>query len=537
MSAVSRPSRRVAVALGLAASLALASCSGGNSANTSSDDEGDGGGSASSTLVIDTAFSLETGDPGRNYVPTGNMVLHAVYDTLLTFEGSDEEEPVPSLATMEQNEDATEFTFTLTGDRTFSDGSVVDADDVVFSLTRVQGMTESKANFLMNGITVEKVDDLTVTLSTETPSLQLPAIVTNPALSILNSEVVTENGGTTDTEDDAESFLNSTSVGSGPYLLDAMDITTQAVLVPNPEYNGDYAPAYERIVVRNVSESATQLINLQGGDSNLAVDLNGDQVAGLAEDFSVTSEPSAETIFLLINQDDEVGGATANPEFAEAVRYALDYDALLELAGEGSVEATGVIPPIFLGALEAGVDQDLDRAEQALEASGYDGETLRLQFPNDNPVGGVEFTPVAERVQSQLEAAGITVELAPAPFATEIDPYVNGQEAFGMWYWGPDFADASSFLPFGPGEKVGLRAGWTAEDSPEIAELVRTAASATSLEEREQAMAEYATAMQESGPFVPLIVPAANLASDTSVTNVHYNSTWTLDIPLLAPAG
>lgn len=537
MSAVSRPSPRAAVALGLAASLALAACSGGNSATTSSADGGDGAGSASSTLVIDTAFSLETGDPGRNYVPTGNMVLHAVYDTLLTFEGSEEEEPVPSLATMEQNEDATEFTFTLTGERTFSDGSVVDADDVVFSLNRVQGMTDSKANFLMNGITVEKVDDITVMLSTETPSLQLPAIVTNPALSILNSEVVTENGGTTGTDDDAESFLNSTSVGSGPYLLDAMDITTQAVLVPNPEYNGAYEPAFERIVVRNVSESATQLINLQGGDSNLAVDLNGDQVSGLGEEFAVTAEPSAETIFLLINQDEEVGGVTANPDFAEAVRYALDYDALLELAGEGSVEATGVIPPIFLGALEAGVEQDLDRAEQALQASGYDGEPIRLQFPNDTPVGGVEFTPLAERVQSQLQAAGITVELAPAPFATEIDPYVNGEEAFGLWYWGPDFADSSSFLPFGPGEKVGLRSGWTTEDAPEIAELVRTATSATSVEEREQAMTDYATAMQESGPFVPLIVPGANLASDATVTNVHYNSTWTLDIPLLAPAG
>ena len=196
-----------------------------------------------------------------------------------------------------------------------------------------------------------------------------------------------------------------------------------------------------------------------------------------------------------------------------------------------------MIPPIFLGALEAGVEQDLDRAEQALQASGYDGEPIRLQFPNDTPVGGVEFTPLAERVQSQLQAAGITVELAPAPFATEIDPYVNGEEAFGLWYWGPDFADSSSFLPFGPGEKVGLRSGWTTEHAPEIAELVRTATSATSVEEREQAMTDYATAMQESGPFVPLIVPGANLASDATVTNVHYNSTWTLDIPLLAPAG
>jgi len=531
---VSHPTRRAAIALGISASLALAGCSGGNSAQDESTGQGEQSGSQ--TLVIDTAFSLETGDPGRNYVPTGNMMLHAIYDTLLTFEGSDEADPVPSLATMEQNSDATEFTFTLKDGRTFSDGSPVEADDVVFSLERVKGMTDSKANFLMNGISVEKVDEKTVRLTTKDPSLEVPAIVTNPALSILNSDVVKKNGGTTGTDDKAEKFLNSTSAGSGPYMLDSMDITSRAVLVPNPEYNGDYAPSYKRIVLRNVTESATQLINLKGGDSNLAVDLNGDQVEQLSDDFNVTSQPSAETIFLLVNQNKKVGGVTANPKFAEAVRYALDYEEILKLAGTGSVQATGVIPPMFLGALEQGVQQDVDRAKAALEESGYDGEKVTLQFPNDNPVGGVEFTPVAERVQAQLKQIGINVDLAPAPFASEIDPYVNGKEAFSMWYWGPDFADASSFLPFGPGQKVGLRAGWEADAAPQIGELVDAAANATSMEEREQAMHEYATVMQEKGPFVPLIVPGINLASDSTVGGVQYNSTWTLDIPLLHPA-
>src|SRR5699024_2456863 len=123
-------------------------------------------------------------------------------------------------------------------------------------------------------------------------------------------------------------------------------------------------------------------------------------------------------------QSEEVGGDTANPDFAEAVRYALDYDSLVELAGVGAEPATGVIPPLFLGALEEGVTQDLDRAKAALEASGYDGETITLEFPNDNPIGGVEFTPVAERVQSQLQEIGLDVNLAPAPLATQLDPYV-----------------------------------------------------------------------------------------------------------------
>ncbi|MFF2631453.1 ABC transporter substrate-binding protein [Microbacterium sp. NPDC058021] len=526
---MTRPHTRAAAALVAVAALALAGCSGGNSASNASDG-GDAG-----TLVVDTAFSLETGDPGRNYVPTGNMVLHAVYETLLTLEG-DDTTPQPALATMEQNEDATEFTFTLDADRVFSDGSAVTADDVVFSLERVAGMTDSKANFLMSGITVEKVDDATVVLKTEKPSLQLPAIVTNPSLSILNADEVEANGGTTGTDDQAQAFLDGASAGTGPYVLDSMDIASQVVLVENPEYNGPSPAAYDKIVVRNVTESATQLINLKGGDSHIAVDLNGDQVDGLGDGFTVDSVPSAETIFLLINQNPEVSPATASPEFAEAVRFALDYDKILELAGVGAAQATGVIPPMFAGAQTEGAEQDLDRVAAALAASGYAGETVKLQFPNDNPVGGVEFTPVAERVQDQLKAAGINVELAPAPFATEIDPYVNGTEGFSMWYWGPDYADSSSFLPFGPGEKVGLRAGWESAASAEIAELVAAARNATSVEERTAAFSAYSAAMQESGPFVPLIVPGNNIASADSVTGLSYNPTWTLDLTVLAPA-
>lgn len=534
---MARSLRRTAAAVVVVSALALAGCSGGNSAgNNSNSGGGSSGEGTGGTLVVDTAFSLETGDPGRNYVPTGNMVLHAIYDTLLTFEGSDESTPVPSLATVKQNDDATEFTFTIQDGRTFADGSPVTADDVVFSLNRVAAMKDSKANFLMDGITVAKVDDKTVTLSTESPSLQLPAIMTNPSLGILNSALVEKNGGTADASDDAKGYLDGASAGSGPYTLETLDLTSQVVLVKNPDYDGSFAAGYDKIVVRNISESATQLTNLKGGDSNIAVDLNGDQVSSLGGDFTIDSSPSAETIFLLINQSAEVGGKTANPKFAEAVRYAIDYDKLLELAGEGAVQATGVIPPMFAGALTTGVKPDAAASKAALEESGYAGETLKLQFPNDTPVGGVEFTPVAERVQQQLKAAGINVELAPAPFATEVDPYVKGQEAFSMWFWGPDYSDSSSFLPFGPGEKVGLRANWADTAAPDIAKLVGDARDATDTAERTKAFTAYAEAMQDSGPFVPLIVPGNNFASDKTVTGLTYNTTWTLDLTALTPA-
>lgn len=527
MSSLSRTSL---VAIGAVAVLAIAGCSGGNTANG-------GDGSSAESLVIDAAFSVETADPGHSYDPTGNMLAKALYETLVDFEGSDVSTPVPGLASWEQNDGATEFTFTLEDDRAFSDGTPIEAKDVVFTLQRIQGMVDAKPNFLLAGVTVEEVDEKTIKFTTETPQLQLPAILANPALGIVNSDVVIENGGTTDGTDTAQAFLDGESAGSGPFVLDTLDLSSQIVLTKSEEYNGDEESAYDRVVLRNVTESATQLANLKGGDTMVAMDLNGDQVATLGDDVNVDSVPSGQTIFLLLNQSADNAGELANVKIAEAMRYALDYDGLLELAGAGSVQATGVIPPGFEGALDAGVEQDLDRVESALAEAGYTGETLKLQFPNDYPVGGVEFTPLAERVQAQLKDAGINVELAPAPFATELDAYVNGTEGFGLWFWGPDYADSANFLPFGPGLKVGLRSGWAADANPEIAALAADAASATDPDERTAAFTEFAEAMQADGPFVPLIVPGRNIATAGDVSGAVYNSVWEIDIAEIAPAG
>ena len=527
---MSSSSRRSLIALGAVALLAVTGCSGGNSAN------GGNSGSAGS-LVIDTAFSIETADPGHSYDPTGNMLAKALYETLVDFQGSDVSTPIPGLASWEQNDEATEFTFTLEDGRVFSDGSPIEAKDVVFSMQRIQGMVEAKPNFLLTGVTVDEVDDKTVRFSTESPMLQLPAILANPALGILNSDVVIENGGTTDGTDTAQSFLDGASAGSGPFVLDTLDLSSQIVLTKSADYNGDEESAYDRVVIRNVTESATQLANLKGGDTMVAMDLNGDQVATLGDEQNVDSVASAQTIFLLLNQNPDVAGDLANVKIAEAIRYALDYDSLLELAGAGSVQATGVIPPAFEGALDAGVEQNLDRAGAALAEAGYDGETLKLQVPNDYPVGGVEFTPLAERIQAQLGDAGISVELAPAPFATELDAYVNGTEGFGLWFWGPDYADSANFLPFAPGLKVGLRAGWEASADSAIAGLATDAASATDVDERAATFTEFAEALQQNSPFVPLIVPGRNIAAAGEVTGAVYNSVWEMDIAEIAPAG
>src|SRR5580692_6505978 len=193
---------------------------------------GGGGGSSATTssLVVETSFVLKTLDPARMFEPTGLMIDHTIYDTLLTYKGSNVTTPVPDLATSyTASSDAKTYTFTLRQGVKFANGDPVTASDVVFSLTRTKNIN-GNPSFLMAGITATAPSADTVVLTSATPNTAIPAIVTNPALGIVDAKAVTADGGTDSakaaTADKAEAKLNAVSAGSGPYTLTSFSLTS-----------------------------------------------------------------------------------------------------------------------------------------------------------------------------------------------------------------------------------------------------------------------------------------------------------------------
>ena len=181
---------------------------------------------APKNLTVETVFQLTSTDPARSFEQTGNMINRALYETLLTYKGGDASTPVPGIASKwSVNATATVFTFTIDAKAKFSDGTKVTSADVVFSLNRLKNVKGNPSS-LMNGITVTAPDAGTVVLTTEKSTPQVLAIVTSPALGILNSKIVKANGGTdaadATTTDKALEFLKTASVGSGPYVLKSL---------------------------------------------------------------------------------------------------------------------------------------------------------------------------------------------------------------------------------------------------------------------------------------------------------------------------
>jgi len=523
---VKRPARLAGMAAVLAAAaLVISACAA--PADTTTQPEG------GSSLVIDKSFDLVTADPARMFETTGGIVLHAVYDSLLTFADGNAEEPLPSVASaFEVNDDATEYTFTIRDGITFSDGTALTAKDVVYSLNRVKNV-QGNGSFLMTGLTVSSPDDTTVVITSDVPNTAVPAIVTSPTLGIVNSALVTENGGS-DAEgaaesDTAEAFLNETSAGSGPYMLESFDTTTETVLVANPSYWGD-KPKYDRVVLRNAAAEA-QLMDIQSGTADVALDLGSDQIGGLGQDVVVSTSQSPTIFFLFLNADAGVSDVTSTPAFREAVKYGLDRDAILELAGDGAERAYGIVPSSFLGALgaDAGVERDVDRAKAAVASLGTT-PTVSLEYASDFSSNGLSMGPFAERIASQLGEVGITVNLTPGPIATTLESYRAGTEQMGLWLWNPDYPDSADYLAFGPGGIVGLRAGWAAGSDPELEAVMQQVSVETDAGERERLYQEFQTLHNEAGVIVPLFQPAASVVSGSAIGEVEYDPVFSLDI-------
>ena len=519
----------------LAAAMIVAACGGSDDSATSSGSSGSGS-SGGKTLVVDAVFSLKSADPAHNYEPTGQIVARALYSTLVTFAGDDLTKVVPDLATSwTTSDDGKTYTFTLNPAAKFTDGTPVTSADVVFSLNRVANV-KGNPSFLMDGLTVSAPDAKTVVVESATVDSAVLGKLANPSLGILNSAKAKAAGATdaadAATTDTAEQTLNSESMGSGPYTLQSLDLTTEVDFAINADYWGTTKPTYSKVVLRNV-DAAQQKNNVVTGQSQLALDLSPDQVKDISGGEVVSnSVPSQYTFYLFTNANPEINQWTANRDFEDAIRYGIDYDSLLELAGDGSRQAAGMIPIQLAGALPDSDDikRDVDKAKASLAKSGYDGSAVQVSYPSDLTQNGVSFTDMATRIQANLKEVGINVELQGAPITTVLDLARGGKQQIGLWLWGPDFPDASNYLAFGPGGVVGgKRVNWQPGSDPTIEALMAKALETTDENERIAVYQDYQRELNK-GPIMSLIQPAQVFLSASSLKGLTYNLVWTVNL-------
>ena len=108
----------------------------------------------------------------------------------------------------------------------------------------------------------------------------------------------------------------------------------------------------------------------------------------------------------------------------------------------------GIIPPVFPGAMDPkqGARTDRDRARAILKEANLGEVKGALSYASDSTIFGVQMNLLAQKIQADLAAVGITVSLNGLPRATALQLYREGKNQISTWSWAADYPDGQNFL-------------------------------------------------------------------------------------------
>ena len=365
-------------------------------------------------------------------------VLFQIYENLtwMSEDGTIE----PWVATeWESNEDGTEWTFTIRDDVYFHNGDKLTAEDVAFTFNCcLENNPQLSGNLLINLDRAEVVDDTHVKFYLTEPFAGFLAETSTRAGFLIDKSYYEEVGA---------AGYNAAPIGTGAYKFESRTSGQEIVLTANEDYWGG-APAIKTVKILPISNVSTQFISLQSGEIDVVNIADIASCQKLPADGKVTWISSPSAARLCINFNDSPNNTTSrwsnNKDFRKAIQYAVNKEDILLGANAGSGTILDIDPPAsYTGCPDEGdyevIEQDLDLAKQYLEASGYNGESVKLIT-----LAGTQQESVANILQGQLMAIGINVEIA----ATDTGTYYATQQALdwdmNIWVTSSSLNDISS---------------------------------------------------------------------------------------------
>ncbi|MFF2846594.1 ABC transporter substrate-binding protein [Streptomyces sp. NPDC058001] len=361
---------------------------------TTTDGGGDnpGGSGTSGEVTAAGTYPIESLDPhGAQGASTGTQLAGQQIFSRLVKPDPDGTLKGDLATSWKPNKEVTAWTFTLRDGVTFSDGSPLDADDVVASFQRMISLNGPNAgNF--PGATMTKTSPTEVVLSSPAPDASVP--------SKLGTFYVIPSGiGKDDT-----AFFNH-PVGSGPFTVDGFTPGESLVLVPNKKYRGQ-KPALRRVTVRNIPELSARMTALRTGEVDVLWGIPDDQLASLKKDKNLTVDtvPSSAEFTMWFNSST---ATLKEAKVRRAIWQAVDFKTIIsKLYPETGKPADAPVTSVVLGHVpQPPVTHDVAAAKAALTTAGFDfSKKLRLQFAN------AEFRPFIQAVVSDLKKVGVLVE-------------------------------------------------------------------------------------------------------------------------------
>lgn len=294
----------------------------------------------------------------------------------------------------------TTCTIQLRDDVTFSDGTSLSAEDVVYSLEQAKGK---------GSIYRERLSDVTSITASGSTTVVIEINAADAAFdSLLDIPIISRSGG-------------SNPIGTGPYVLNTKKGKAVSMTRNTNWWQEGTLPA-DTITLYAADDSDMMIFGFGSGSISMVnTDLTGTNALSYTGDYNVVDYPTTSMLYVGCNTH---SGPCQNQSFRQALYYVFDRDTLATKMLSGHAEPT-VLPvspksKLYDEKLAETYAWSEETAKKKLADGHYYNQTLKLLVNKESAFK----TAFAEEMKKELEAIGIKVQveaLAWDEFADALD--------------------------------------------------------------------------------------------------------------------
>lgn len=310
-------------------------------------------------------------------------------------------QPSPNLATSwSANENATEWTLLLREGVKFHDGSTFDGADVVYSFNRISDpKLDSPVRSVLAVVeSVKAINPSTVKIKLSAGHADLPMLLMDYRI-----RIIPEGSGDT---------IATTGIGTGPFILETLDVEGTTVLKANPDY-WEGAPKVSKIEIIGIPDAQARLQALLSGQVDMLRHLSVQDKAVLekSSNFEIQSVNTGDWQGIAFRTDVK---PFSDLRVRKALRIVADRQEMVNLVLGSDGGAVACDNPVWLGdQYRASIDcpQQVEEAKRLLAEAGFpDGIEIDV-ITSDLKSSWLNLVQV---YQQQAAKAGIKVNLVKA---------------------------------------------------------------------------------------------------------------------------
>lgn len=365
----------------------------------------------------------------------------------------------PSLAVSWEQPSPTVWRFHLRPGVTWQDGSPFTADDVVFTLKRIQAKNSSMRAPMSPVKEARKIDDLTVEFETFVPD---PIFLQEQTALLIMSKSWCEAHNATEPViiGKEDNYALHNAMGTGPFRLVSREPDRRTVVEKNPGWWDKPLYNLDRVEFDVIASAPTRVAALLSGEEDLIYSVPPQDIARIkqTEGLKILQTPELRTIFLGFDQSrDELPSSDVkgkNPfkdvrvrqAVAQAINEPIIASKVMLGLGHPSYEMWGPGVNGYAADLDVRPKLDPAGAKTLLAEAGYpNGFKVGMDCSNDRYVMDEQ---ICTAIVSMLARVGIKVDLdaqTKSKFFTKIDA-PNYDTDFFMLGWTPGTYDAHNVL-------------------------------------------------------------------------------------------